>query len=85
MARTLEWKVRLYLFEDAGTTRARVTVDTGSTVLTGRGAARLNPVDRDVPEIGDELAAGRALDDVARQMARAAEHDIAGVGAAVTP
>ncbi|GGO90473.1 DUF1876 domain-containing protein [Wenjunlia tyrosinilytica] len=79
MARTLEWKVRLYLFEEEGTTKARMTVDTGATVLTGRGAARCNPCDADVPEIGDELAAGRAMDDLAHQFLSAAERDIAGV------
>jgi Domain of unknown function (DUF1876) len=79
MPHTVEWKVRLYLFEDEGTTKARAVVDTGTTALTGRGVAHCNPADRNVPEIGDELAAGRALHDLAEQLVDAAEHDIEGV------
>lgn len=81
MPHTVEWKVHLYLFEDEGTTKARVVLDTPTTALTGHGAARCNPVDTDVPEIGDELAAGRALCDLGRQLVDAAERDIKGVGA----
>jgi hypothetical protein len=81
MAHTTEWKVHLHLFEDAGTTKARVVLDTGSTSLTGRGVAHRNPADTEVPEIGDELAAGRALQDLGRQLVGAAERDIEGMGA----
>ncbi|WP_149831254.1 DUF1876 domain-containing protein [Streptomyces tailanensis] len=82
MPHTVEWKVRLHLFEDdEGTTRARVALDTGSTALTGRGSAHCHPADTDVPEIGDELAAGRAMRDLAQQLLNAAERDIEGMGA----
>ena len=82
MPHTLEWKVRLHLFEDDdGTTKAHLVLDTGTTELTGHGAAHCHPADADVPEIGDELAAGRALNDLARQLLQAAERDIEGVGA----
>ncbi|WP_149549236.1 DUF1876 domain-containing protein [Streptomyces marokkonensis] len=81
MSHTLEWKTRLYLFEEEGTTKARAVVDTGTTVLTGRGTARRNPADPEVPEIGDELAAGRALQDVGRQLMDIAERDVRGTGA----
>ncbi|KAB1139870.1 DUF1876 domain-containing protein [Streptomyces luteolifulvus] len=84
MAHTVEWKVRLYLFEEQGTTKARVVLDTGTTVLTGHGAAHRNPVDADVPEIGDELAAGRAMHDLGRQLVDIAERDIEGVDAPAT-
>lgn len=84
MTRTLEWKVRLYLSEDEGTTTARAVLDTETASLTGRGVARCNPEDVDVPKIGDELAAGRAMDDLARQLMRAADSDLAGTGAAST-
>jgi hypothetical protein len=76
MSHTKEWKVRLYLFEEEGTTKARVVLDTGTTALTGHGAAHCNPADTDVPEIGDELAAGRALHDLARRLVNTAEGDI---------
>ncbi|KES09104.1 hypothetical protein BU52_03370 [Streptomyces toyocaensis] len=81
MSHTLEWKTRLYLFEEEGTTKARAVVDTGTTVLTGRGTARRNPADPEVPEIGDELAAGRALQDVGRQLMDIAKRDVEGTGA----
>ncbi|WP_340375264.1 DUF1876 domain-containing protein [Streptomyces sp. SS7] len=81
MPHTLEWKVRLDLFEDGdGTTKARLVLDTGTTELTGHGDAHCHPADADVPEIGDELAAGRALNDLAHQLLHAAERDIEGMG-----
>ncbi|GAB2449055.1 DUF1876 domain-containing protein [Streptomyces incanus] len=81
MSHTVEWKVRLHLFEDGGTTKARAVIDTGTTVLTGHGTARRNPVDTEVPEIGDELAAGRAMQDLGRQLVDIAERDVEGTGA----
>ena len=81
MTHTTEWKVRLLLFEDEGTTKARVVLDTRTTSLTGHGAAYRSPTDPDVPEIGDEVAAGRALRDLARQLLDIAERDIEGMGA----
>lgn len=76
MARALEWKVRLYLSEEDGVTKARAVLDTGTAALTGRGHAQCSPDDVDVPEIGDELAAGRALGDVAQQLLGIAQRDI---------
>ncbi|WP_326648135.1 MULTISPECIES: DUF1876 domain-containing protein [unclassified Streptomyces] len=84
MPHTVEWKVRLYLFEDEGTTKARVVLDTGATALTGHGVAHRNPGDTDVPEIGDELAAGRAMRDLGQQLVDFAERDIEGMGAPAT-
>lgn len=81
MARTLEWKVRLFLSEENGTTKARAVLDTGEAALTGRGLARCSPDDSDIPEIGDELAAGRALGDLAQQLLGIAERDIHDVAA----
>jgi hypothetical protein len=83
MSHTTEWKVRLHLFEDDdGTTKAHVVLDTGTTALTGHGTAHCHPADTNVPEIGDELAAGRAMNDLAHQLLNAAEKDIQGMGAA---
>ncbi|MFE2643838.1 dsRBD fold-containing protein [Streptomyces nigra] len=77
MPHTQEWKIGLHLFEDdGGMTKARAVLDTGTTTLTGHGTARCNPTDANVPEIGDELAAGRAMDDLARQLLSLAEGDI---------
>lgn len=81
MPHTSEWPVRLHLFEEDGTTKARAEIDTGTTVLTGHGVAHRNPADTDVPEIGDELAAGRALQDLGRQLVEIAQGDIKATGA----
>ncbi len=81
MTRTGEWTVRLYFFEEDRTTKARVVLDTGTTSLTGHGRARCQPEDVDVPEIGDELAASRAMSDLAAQLMKAAYDDLEGVRA----
>jgi hypothetical protein len=44
-----------------------------------RGEASLNPVEQDVPEIGDELAVARALRDLAHKLLDAAADDLEGV------
>lgn len=82
MAHTVKWKIDLYLFEEEGTTKARVVLDTATAQFTGHGDAHRNPADMDVPEIGDELAAGRALDDLGRQLMDVAQRDIEDVAAA---
>ncbi|MFF2502751.1 DUF1876 domain-containing protein [Streptomyces sp. NPDC058067] len=80
MSHAAEWKVRLYLSEEDRTTKARVEVDTGKTKLTGHGSARCAPQDRDVPAIGDELAAGRAMENLAEQLKRTAFGDMQAMG-----
>ncbi|MFI1256404.1 dsRBD fold-containing protein [Streptomyces netropsis] len=82
MSHTVDWKVRLHLFEERGTTKAHATVDTGTTTITGTGVAECAPGDRDIPEIGDEFAAGRALRHLGDQLVHIAEHDVEAVGAA---
>jgi nicotinate phosphoribosyltransferase len=77
MAHIAEWGIRLYLDEeDDDTTLARVVLDTGTNTLTGEGRARRNPHDAPVPEIGDEVAAARALGDLARKLTEIAAGDI---------
>jgi hypothetical protein len=46
------------------------------TAVRGWGHARKNPKDRDVPEIGDELATARALSDLAHHLVELAARDI---------
>ncbi|KOV49924.1 hypothetical protein ADL00_45075 [Streptomyces sp. AS58] len=78
----MEWKVRPHAFEDdVGTTRARVVLDSGTTELTGQGATHCHPADMNLPEIGDELAAGRAMEDLALLLRSTAERDIEGLAA----
>ncbi|MFG3496527.1 DUF1876 domain-containing protein [Streptomyces sp. NPDC047928] len=84
MTRTLEWKINMEMLEDEGTTEARAVLDTGTARLTGHGNARRNPEDPDVPIIGDELAASRAMSDLARQLMRMAYKDIGESGAGMS-
>jgi hypothetical protein len=75
------WRVEIFVDElDGTTTRAEARLLTNDrTHLTGRGEARRNPADAGVPEIGDEIAAGRALLALARLLLREAEGDVAAV------
>ena len=69
--------VDIEIDEHDGRTRAvaRLGPDDGNR-LVGVGMARLNPVDRDVPEIGDELAVARALSELAHNLLELAARDI---------
>ncbi|HEY4613835.1 MAG TPA: dsRBD fold-containing protein, partial [Citricoccus sp.] len=57
---------------------AQLTTTAGTT-LEGFGRARRNPVDRDVPEIGEELAAARALRDLADRLLNATSDDLSSI------
>ena len=75
-----QWDVEIFLSEDEHETHAEARLHTqDSTHLRGTGSARLNPKDQDVPEIGDELAAARALSDLAHKLLDAAARDIEGI------
>ncbi|MFJ6934421.1 DUF1876 domain-containing protein [Streptomyces sp. NPDC101132] len=80
MSHTTEWKTQIHLFEEDRTTKVRVELDTGTAKLTGHGTARCNPTDADVPEIGDELAAARAMEDLGAQLKRLAYGDMEDAG-----
>jgi hypothetical protein len=76
------WKVTIYLFDGDDlrpTTAHAVLASAAGTSLLGTGHARRRPGDVDVPEIGDELAAARALRDLADQLLEATSGDIAAV------
>ncbi|GLV84567.1 hypothetical protein Slala03_42560 [Streptomyces lavendulae subsp. lavendulae] len=81
MTHAEQWQVGVYLDEESGTTTARAVLDNGTTIMTGRGKARCNPQDVEIPAIGDELAASRAMRDLAGQLMRAADRDLAAMGA----
>jgi len=71
------WTVRIDIGEHEGRTRAVAHLRTRDTdQLVGVGSARLNPTDRDVPEIGDELAAARALSELGHRLLSAAIEDV---------
>ena len=75
-----KWDISIDLFEHEDSTVARVVLRTRATVLRAEGRARRNPVDAPVPEIGDELAVGRALADLGAQLMYSAAGDLAAIG-----
>lgn len=79
-ADTKQWTVEIFITEDAENKRtdARAVLSArGSKAHESVGHARRNPADRPVPEIGDELAAGRALMDLADKLLSDGAADIA--------
>lgn len=76
--KTKKWHVEIYISErDDDVTHAEARLSTRDTTsLHGIGVAKRNPTDASVPEIGDELAAARALSDLANRLMRATAEDI---------
>ena len=62
--------------EDEDKTRADAILTAGSEVLEGWGRSRRNPDDPDVPAVGEEIAAARALSDLAHHLLERAAHRI---------
>lgn len=63
------WSVALTVTEHEGQTRAEARLDlSGGAYLLGHGTARRNPSDPNVLEIGEKIAAARALSDVAHML-----------------
>ena len=77
MDRVAQWRVTIDIDEHDGHTRAVARLHTQDTErMVGVGLARLNPADRDVPEIGDEIAVARALSDLGHRLLQAATEDV---------
>ncbi len=74
--RTQDWKVRIQIEEDDNHTHAHAVLDSGSVCLQCDGDARRKPTDAVVPEIGEELAAARALYGLADRLMDTASKDI---------
>jgi len=72
---TKSWKIRLYLFEENDVTVARAVLETGDNTLESRGESHRSSHDPQVPEVGDEFAAGRALVGLGHQLLRAGTAD----------
>jgi hypothetical protein len=67
----------MHLVEGEHTTTADVSMTTpGGQEVTGHGTARRHPRDPDVPQVGDELAAARALSELAHRLLDTAAHDL---------
>jgi hypothetical protein len=74
------WQIRVDLFEsDEETTAHAVLVTEAPTHLDAHGVARRRPGDTPVPEIGDEVAAARALRQLADQLLGTAADDISAI------
>jgi len=73
------WTVEVSIDEHQGLTRAKARLRWREKELVGVGMARLNPDDRDVAEIGDELAVARALSDLGQRMLTVSADDIEAV------
>ena len=80
MDETKRWNVVVDIDEHEGRTRAvaRLQMD-GRDQMVGVGTARLNPEDRDIPQIGDELAVARALSALSHHLLDAAAQGIEGI------
>ncbi|MFC6084571.1 DUF1876 domain-containing protein [Sphaerisporangium aureirubrum] len=75
-----EWVVEIHITEDDNDDRTvarAVLITEEGRRHESLGHARRNPVDRPVPEIGDELAAGRALSDLSAKLTGDAAEDVA--------
>ena len=71
------WTVQVDVDEHEDRTRAVARLRTGQDQsLAGSGFARLNPADRNVPRIGDELAVARALSELSHLLLDVAAREI---------
>jgi hypothetical protein len=67
MATVDSWPVEISLRDENRETRAEARLTKG-VVLMGHGVARCNPDDQEVMQIGEEIAAARALSDLAHRL-----------------
>jgi hypothetical protein len=72
----LVWTVEITFNEDEDKTRADAVLIGSGDELQGWGRARRNPIDPDMPAVGEEIAAARALTDLAHHLLEQAGHRI---------
>ena len=70
MVVTKSWTVQIHLMEEDGRTLADAVLrpPDGEEQMRGVGRARLHTGEPDIPKIGDEVAASRALSDLAHKL-----------------
>ena len=68
MATTDSWPVEIVLRGDDRETHAEARLTRGRPGMVGSGMARRNPDDQEATQIGEEIAAARALSDLAHQL-----------------
>jgi Domain of unknown function (DUF1876) len=77
MERSTAWRIEINMIEDGERTRAEAVLRTDAgTEYRAEGIARRNPKDPDVPTIGEELAASRALSGLAHELFEATVADV---------
>ena len=64
------WDVRLEISEDDDHCEVVAHLDAGDRGLAGVGRSRRNPIDPMVPQVGEELATARALQDLAHHLSQ---------------
>lgn len=72
----LTWTAEIVFSEDEDNTQADAVLTGSPDSLQGSGRARRNPADPDVPAVGEEIAAARALNDLAHHLLEQAAHRI---------
>lgn len=71
------WQIEIEFDEDDTHTHATATARVrGDRALTGRGDAYRNPKDPNLPVVGEEIAAARALIELTSQLLRTAADQI---------
>lgn len=70
------WTIEIIVTEEGETTRADAILEGGPIRHRGWGQAKRSPGDSDVPRIGAEIAAARALEDLVQKLLEKAEDDI---------
>jgi len=70
------WNVTIVFTEDEDKTRADARLTGGYEEVRGWGRARRNPADPDMPAVGEEIAAARALHDLGHHLIEQAAHSI---------
>lgn len=63
------WKLSFETSEDLDHCDMVVHLDAGDRSMSGHGRSRRNPTDPSIPQVGEELAAARALHDLANHLA----------------
>ena len=76
MVREGAWTAEILFTEDEDRTRADARMSANGSDWHGWGRARRNPMDPDVPSIGHDLAAARALAHLSHQLVDAASHEV---------
>ena len=72
----LSWTVEITFSEDEDKTRADAILTGSSNGLEGWGRARRNRADPEMPAVGEEIAAARALSDLSHHLLEQAAHNI---------